>query len=543
MRIRLLAAVALAFVVGGIAQAQPARAAEPTLEVRLRSVNDLLDKALYVGKLAGKEDVVQGVKHLLKNLSAEGKGIEGIDPKRPFGIYATLDKDVVNSPFIVMVPIADKDRFLLMLKERLEIVPEKTDGGALKIKLPEQAQNPVIDAVYLQFADGYLYVGRSAKDVDAKTIISPKAFFAKDDGAVASVLVRMDRIPAEVKTFVTGQLELAMAEQRKKTGNDPVEKAVFEWLSDTFIGGTKSLLDDAKDVTARVFVDEKSDEFVLEATLTPKSGTPMAKYISSLSGKSSLAAGIVSNKDAVARGSVKLAMPEEMKKRFGGVVDTTIADILKKIDNNQEREMAKRVFDTLAPSLKAAELDAALAMIGPDARGRHTLLGAAAVKNGKDVEKLLKEFAPLIGEAATCTFDVVKVGDFTLHKVAFNDFPPEVEKIFGTKTLWLALSDTHAAFSLEADGEALKAALKAKAATVPVFTVEVSAAKVLPLVAQNMKPEEVKALLKETFGEGAPAGKDTITVVVTGGESLTLRAKMKGKVVSLLFGSGLFGKD
>ena len=89
---------------------RPAQAAEPTIEVRLQSVNDLLDKAEYVAGLAGKEDVIQGVKLILKNLQAEGKGIEGIDPKRPFGLYATLTEGRRSrAPLTVMVPIVDQD--------------------------------------------------------------------------------------------------------------------------------------------------------------------------------------------------------------------------------------------------------------------------------------------------------------------------------------------------------------------------------------------------------------------------------------------------
>ena len=38
----------------------------------------------YVAGLLGKEDVVVQVRELVKQLSAEGKGVEGIDPKRPY---------------------------------------------------------------------------------------------------------------------------------------------------------------------------------------------------------------------------------------------------------------------------------------------------------------------------------------------------------------------------------------------------------------------------------------------------------------------------
>src|SRR3954468_8005511 len=104
MHFRWLAAVAAALLTCGIAPAQP-KDAGPTIEVRLRSVNDLVDKFEYVAGLAGKEDAVKQVRELIKVLSAEGKGIEGIDPKRPIGAYATLAKEVETSPLIVMVPV------------------------------------------------------------------------------------------------------------------------------------------------------------------------------------------------------------------------------------------------------------------------------------------------------------------------------------------------------------------------------------------------------------------------------------------------------
>ncbi|HEY1189130.1 MAG TPA: hypothetical protein VGE74_15860, partial [Gemmata sp.] len=101
MRFRWLAALAVAALSTGLASAQP-KAVEPTVEVRLRSVNDLVDKFEYVAGLAGKEDAAAQVRELIKALSADKKGIEGIDPKKPFGAYAVLEKDVATSPFVIM---------------------------------------------------------------------------------------------------------------------------------------------------------------------------------------------------------------------------------------------------------------------------------------------------------------------------------------------------------------------------------------------------------------------------------------------------------
>ena len=64
---------------------------------------------------------------------------------------------------------------------------------------------------------------------------------------------------------------------------------------------------------------------------------------------------------------------------------------------------------------------------------------AAAVKDGGEVVKVLKEFAGFIpGDAAGVTFDADKVGKFALHKAELKFLDENFEKVFGTKTVWLA---------------------------------------------------------------------------------------------------------
>lgn len=540
MRIRwslaLLASLCVLLLTGG----RPARAAEPTVEVRFQSVNVLLDKAEYVAGLAGKEDVIQGVKFILKNLGGAGKGIEGVDPTRPFGLYVNLSEDPVQSPMTAMVPMVDQDRFIAMLKERLEIVPEKVEGGVLKIDLPEAAKNPVVSAIYVRFANEYMYVARSAADLDAKGLIAPKTYFAKDDAAVASVLVRGDGIPAKLKTLLIGQAELNIAEQRRKNAanENASEKAFLDWLADVGVGSLKAFLDESKELNVRIFIDEKADEMSAEVVLTPRTGTAMARYIASLGKQMSLPAGIVSADGAVGRANVKIAMTTDLKQGFGKVIDEVMADALRKA-NEPEKEHVERALKTLAPTVKAGELDVAAALLGPDAKGKHTLLAALAVKDGKEIERLARDFAVFAGGHADITFDVEKVGDFNLHKVVLSNVPEEVEKVFGTRTVWVAISDTHLALSVEPDGTALRTGLKAKPVAVPVLNAEIALAKLLPMVAKELKPEEVTALLKETFGEGGPSGNDKVIITINGGDQLTAKAKVRGKGIKLLFGANV----
>jgi hypothetical protein len=516
-------AVAAALVGAGRAAAQP----EPTVEVRLRSVNDLLDKAEYVGGVLGQDEPVRQARELVKQLSADGKGVEGIDPKRPFGAYAVVTQDVANSPVVIMVPIADEERFLQALKDRAGIVPEKGEAGTHKIEVP------FLGETHLKFANGYLYAARDPKHIAGKDLVTPKAFFAKDDGSALSVLVRVDRIPDDLKELFLGQFEMGLQQGLKQDEGNAAEKKFKGLFFDSLTGGTKMVLDDAKEVSLKVFVDPKGDDLSAEFTLTPKAGTPLAKTIAGLGGKPSLPAGIVAGKNTVGQGGAKLEMTPEMKKKFATVVDDLIAQAVKEANAN-EREVAQRVLDTLAPTFKSGELDAAAALVGPDAKGFYRVIAAASVKDGKEIEKLLKEFAPHIPpEAVEITFDADKVGKFAIHKVVLKDTDDEFDRIFGTKNLWLATSDDCVAVSVEPDGATLKAGLEAKPVTANVLNVEVSLAKVLPLAMKDLKPDEVKALIKDAFGNDPPAGKDTINVSVTGGDRLTARLKVKGKALRL----------
>ncbi len=541
MRYRLLAAVAATFLTTGLAAAQPAAQpadSGPTVEIRLRSVNDLVDRFEYVAGLAGKEDVAKQVRELLKNLAADGKGIEGVDPKKPFGAYATLAKEVETSPFVVMVPIANEDRFLEMLKTRLDVTPEKGDGGTLKVAVP------IINELHLRFANGYLYISQKAKDLDAKTLVAPKTFFAKDDGAVASILVHIDRIPADLRTFALGQIEMGLNEERKKNADNETaaEKKLKGLVFDSMLGGVKGLADDGKELSIKLFADTKTDDLSAEITLTARSGSATAKNFASLGGRTSLPAGIVATSGAAARGNVKIAVTDGMRKEYGAAIDALLADALKNVPADQE-ELAKNAIAVLAPTLKAGELDAAGSLIGPDSKGHYRAIGAFAVKDGKGIEKLLKDlvkqFGPFIENAVEFKFDVETIGDFTLHRIEVKQGDEKVEKLFGTSTVWLATSDKCFAFSIEPDGDTIKKGLKAKAVAAPVVSLEVAAAKLLALAQPDLKPDELKALLKDAFGEGGPTGKDTVSFSVEGGDKLTIKVKVKGKAVRLFAGLDL----
>jgi hypothetical protein len=535
MRFRWLFATAATVLACGFASAQP-NAAGPTVEVRLRSVNDLLDRAEYVAGLAGKENTVQQVRELIKGLSEDGKGFEGIDTKKPMGAYAVLVKQVETSPFVVMLPIADEDQFLKALKKHFDITPQKGEGGTLKITVP------FINELHLRFTNGYLYVSQKPADLDTKALIKPTVYFAKDDGAVLSVLVNIDRIPDELKTFVLGAFERGLNDERKKNeeNESPAEKRLKALVFDSIIAGFKGLTDDGKQLSVKLFAEAKTDDLTAEIVLTPRAGTPTARNFGALGSKKSVPAGIVAaGGTAAARGNVAIAVSDSMKKEYTAAIDGLLADVLKKAPGDQEA-VVKEIIEAVSPALKAGELDAAAALLGPDSKGRYQLLNAAAVKEGKGIEKLLKglvkQYGQFIEGFVTFKFDEAKVGEFALHRIDLKITDDRFEKLFGTSTIWLATSDKYFAMSVEPDGETIRKALKATAVPVPIVSAEVAVAKLLPVVHPDLKPDELKALLKDAFGEGGPNGKDTIKLRIEGGDQMSIKLEVKGKALQAFIG-------
>lgn len=527
------AAVALAALAPNTAVAQP-KAAEPTVEVRFRSVNDLFDKAAYIGGLFDQEDNITQARELLKALSTDGKGVEGIDPARPFGAYGILTSDFAASPVVVMIPIADEARFRRMLKERLDVTPEPAGKGVEKVFVP------ILNEAYFAFADGYLYAGRTAADVAAKNRVNPKTYFANPDGSVASVVARLDRVPADVRTLVLGQLEHQLKEQRlaKADGKRPGELKLENFLLDAGVGSVKTLADDGKELAVRVFVDDKADEIAAELSLTARPGSPLAKTIAALKGRTSLPAGIAKATNPVLSATGKLALPDDLRKQLDPVLTTVFRDLAAQAG---DRAVAERVLEALAPTAKAAAADVAVSVRGPSAKGHHTLVAAVAVKGGKEIEALAKEFAPFVpNDEVTFTFDVEKVGAFTLHKVELARVDPGFERVFGTKTLWLATSDDVIALAIDPTPAALKAGLKAAPAAVPVVGGTVSLARAVPLFNDRLAPDEARALVRDAFGPAGPAGRDTIAFTLDGGDRLTARLVVKGGAVKLAKAVGQF---
>src|SRR4051794_20616724 len=84
----------------------PAAADRPTLVLRVAPVEALLADFRYLATLAGREEEGKQFERLLLK-RAGPKGLEGLDLKKPIGVYGNLKAKVETSEVVFLLPVSD----------------------------------------------------------------------------------------------------------------------------------------------------------------------------------------------------------------------------------------------------------------------------------------------------------------------------------------------------------------------------------------------------------------------------------------------------
>ena len=108
------------------------------------------------------------------------------------------------------------------------------------------------------------------------------------------------------------------------------------------------------------------------------------------------------------------------------------------------------------------------------------------------------------------------------------------EKVFGKSSVWLTTADDLFVFGMATDGSAAKKLAATPAGPTPIVSLEVSLARLMPIAEPNTGAEAYKIIGQEVFADGKPAGKDTLKLIVTGGESLNVNFTIKGRGAKFL---------
>ncbi len=512
----------------GAARPAEKTAAKPAFILRLASLDSLSEDGRYLSELAGKEDDAKNVEGILKQLIGE-KGLEGIDTKKPLGAYGTIGAAGLDSTAVVLVPVADEKAFLDLVEKLAGSKPEKGGDGVYTSNI-ERIPFPV----YFRFANKYCYVTVRDKDaLDKDALLAPAAVLP--DGKVGTLwaTLNIDQIPKNLKEMALGKidLELARAKEKKQANETPALADLKAAILTDVSTRIKSLLRDGGPVDLRVDLDRSASEITLSASLAGKPDSALATTIADLGKLRGLGAALAGSGSAMS-GLVDLSLPEKIRAAAGPVIDEAEQKAVAKQENKAQRDIVEAILKAVKPTVKAGELDGGFDLRGPNDAGIYTAVAGVKVKNGEDIDKALhKIVADLPPEARDLIkLDFDKVDKVTIHRVAAHgqvnrDIP------LGDNPVFVAVRDDAVLLAAGDKGlEALKEALTTTAKASPVAQVELSLARLAPLMEKENKGAVEAA--KKVFAK--EKGSDKLRLTIEGGGALKLRLAMKTPIVKVL---------
>lgn len=510
MRMRLVCWAALLGLTLMPAAARPDEAAssKPSVVVRIASVDSLVEDVRFLSELVGKEEEAKQIEGFIKNFTGP-KGIEGIDTKKPIGVYAT-----VSGPFgsastgVVLLPISDEKDFLALVEKLVGNKPEK-DGDVYTANV-EKIPFPV----FFRFADKYCYITiKDREAIDKEKLLTPAAVLAGKVGT-ASLTLNIDRIPSDLKNLALGQLEVRLARMKEQAANETQAHATFKAaVIDEIAANLKSLMREGGPVELRIDLDRASDNLTVSASLAGKPDSALAANIADLAKLKGLGAAVVGRHTALG-GLVDVSLPEKVKAAAGPFID----EIEEKV--RAGRGIPAAVLGALKPTLKSGHLDGGLDLRGPNDSGIYTAIAGVKVKDGEQIDKTLHkivgELPPEVKDLIKLDFD--KVDGAVIHRVTVPAVPNR-EIPLGDNPVFVAVRDDTLLIAAGDKGlEALKEVLGSAAKPSPVARVELAVSRLAPLM-EKENPGAVEAA-KKAFKE---KDSDKVRIIVEGGPALQFR--------------------
>jgi hypothetical protein len=299
----------------------------------------------------------------------------------------------------------------------------------------------------------------------------------------------------------------------------------------------RSVAKDGDEVTLRFDVDQKSGEVFTDAEFTAKPKSKLADEFAALGQSQSVFAGLAAN--AAVSFLAHAALPDELRDAFGPVWDEGFAKALEQEKDADKKAQAEKFMEVVVPTVKAGELDLAVALHGPGKQGKYALLVGMKVKNGLKIDATARELIDKFAkeeEKGRIKFEVETVGAARIHQLDVQkSLDPKAKALLGDEPLYLGVREDLMLFGLgEGSLELVKTVLGARPTAAPPLEMTLALKRLAPAMALEEKTKEATAWAEKAFGTGE--GTDRVRIALEGGKSLKVRFTVKGDAIKFAVG-------
>jgi hypothetical protein len=498
-------------------------AADPPITFQTHPIDRVLDELRAAADLVGGEKAVKAVNKSIKDKFGE-KGFEGLDISRPVVGYVLLAPKPENITAVVALPITGEKEFLALC-DRANREKHRDLGKGLYYLPP---LNPLYKA-RMRFSDQYAYIAYGANPepaLDAKALVPAQKLYDPAERAVVAAKFHFDRVTPDIKLAIPTYI----AEIKRELGTpdreiEPIMKAVMPEIEKMF-GRYVLLLGGAETAALRLSIDVPSSDVVVEATLTPKPNTELAKEIAARKPTGNRFGGLLAADTVI---GFKTRLPffnDELK--AAGVKG--LEEGARQAANNagpDSKPVVDELFKGLIRTVKTGEVDLVAGVRGPDKNGDFSFVGAFAFDDSAALEKAFKKMvekeAPA-DEQERIKWDADKAGNVNIHTYKFpgRGFL-DPSKVFGNDKCVLAIAFAPKGVFVVIGPDAIatmKDALAVKPAESPVLDVVLNPSRMVKF-ADKIEPGGGLAVERGLGKEDKLVSAASLRV--TGGKELNVR--------------------
>jgi hypothetical protein len=512
--------------VAGAAGSSAARAADKPEVIAVVAIDpyaDVRSQLTWVGEQVGNPTLA-GFAESFILLGTQGKGLAGLDVKRPTGVVVMSEGGPLPTAH-AFVPVKDLDKLLGALQGMTGPV-EEADGvrrisppGAPPLSIAEQ--------------DGWAILSQPGTPAELATAVKLIEPLAQDYSLAVE--------------FFPSKMPAAMRDRLKAMLDEAARNAAAQGqpMDDTALRAGIENLEDVERLTFGLAVDPAAKNVHLDITSVLEAGSPAAESFA-YAGKATstiLSPATADGKQAAVRGHYAVEVPAAGQAAVRAGLDQALeqAD-----DDPATRVVASLLRDLVAAMLDTGAIDAGFT-VDTAAADESSPLPAVTigmqVKDGAALQARIKERLGKPGALppqVKAAFDTGTAGAATLHEITIDvSGTPAAERLGDTVKLTLAVTPDHAFVLTGGDvPKRLAAAVanggKPVAGAAPIAGVDASLAALVGYAARMMKAFQPDDPQGEALGEVAKqaAEKDSTQV------QFSVKPIDRGATVRLLIDEG-----
>ena len=246
-------------------------AGKPVLVVSFSGYDAIKQDVEFLGKLGGNPDMAKGLEGML-TIATQGAGVKGLDKTRPWGMVVETDASGGVFSGCIFIPVEKMTDLGPMLEATGFTISEEGDG-VYALSHPRLSET-----LYAQEKGTWAFATLKPEELKDVPADPGKLLGELPKKYDLAVKVLVENIPEPLKEQGIAQLKMgAEIGMQPKPGESDEEQAVREKLANRSISQATKLIEDLKDITLALAIDDQTGTIYLDMEATAKAGSDMAK--------------------------------------------------------------------------------------------------------------------------------------------------------------------------------------------------------------------------------------------------------------------------